>query len=141
MYLFLLDFCFSLDLSFEVHEKFENISDHFEFPIDNDFFDLIDHFGTEFLQLPLYDAPIEMDPRLGARIIHVGKYRVKDWKLKHVRCLDSFNSEVYHDFPDHNAIPQLPPIFVNQHHLVSLVVIYAVVIILAHFILDKKIEL
>lgn len=59
----------------------------------------------------------------------------------HVRRLDGFRSEVHHDFTDHDTVPQLPPVFVNQHHLVGFVVVYAVVVILAYFVLDQKIEL
>lgn len=60
--LLLVVFCFFLDLSLEVHEKLENISDDLEFPPNDDLFDLVDHFCTELLQLSLDDAPIEMYP-------------------------------------------------------------------------------
>lgn len=92
MQLFLVVLGFLLDLSLKVHEKLENISDDLEFSIDNDLFDLIDHLRTEFLQLSLDDAPIEMNPGLRTRISHVGKYWIKDREMMHVRRLDGFRS-------------------------------------------------
>ena len=59
----------------------------------------------------------------------------------HVSRGDSLIAEVDHNLADHDSIPQLAPVFIDQHHLVSLRIINAVIIVCTNFVFYQEVEL
>jgi len=59
----------------------------------------------------------------------------------HVRSGNRLIAEVDHDLADHYSIPQLAPVLIDQHHLVSLRIINAIIIVCTNFVFYKEVEL